>query len=173
MIERLKKIESQQMLDLLGERDAWQQGGQRVMRLARPVGEYQLWIHRMADFGRIRGQWHPHPWPMAVHVLAGEYYQEFGYSVDFAEPEVSAKSYMQANSYYEITDKDMWHYVTPINECCYTTMLTAASWTPEVLETGLQKTSDEKPLITVSKKEAEALLDWFTAYYENYYKEQA
>src|SRR4029079_13314692 len=71
---------------------------------------------------------HPHPWPSAMRVLDGIYEMAIGYGPGAALPPVAARIITRGDLRYEMTDRDGWHYVRPIERPAMTIMVTGKPW---------------------------------------------
>lgn len=84
---------------------------------------------------------HPHPWPGAFLMLAGEYVHTIGYSLDLeSEPVFLYREIVRPFTMYEITHKQTWHKVQPTKRT-YTVMINGQAWDGHV-ETRTTKGKD-------------------------------
>jgi hypothetical protein len=101
-----------------------------VERLWRQWGEFRIQLHRIHPCERDEALFHPHPWPSAMRVLAGEYEMAVGYSADGNPPPIAARMIATGDFLYEMTDPGAWHYVRPIGEPTLSLMVTGKPWNP-------------------------------------------
>lgn len=145
MIELLKKIENTQILDILSldnhhfktlDVDYHPPRVERIQYLL--PDNKRLSFHVLHPCKPEEALYHPHPWSSAMHVLQGKYEMGLSYSenpqdLDDTETGVHNASRLQeqllklevnSGMYYEMSYYKAWHYVRPIDEPCYTVMLT-------------------------------------------------
>ena len=101
-----------------------------VERLWRPWQEYRIQLHRIHPCTRQEALFHPHPWPSAMRVLAGEYEMAVGYGAGETPPPVACLLIAGAGFRYEMTDPHAWHYVRPLNAPSLSLMVTGRPWQP-------------------------------------------
>lgn len=70
--------------------------------------------------------YHPHKWNSAMEIISGSYEMGIGHSETNLTPKTDCKIILPAGSMYEMTEKDGWHYVNPIEKPCYTLMITGS-----------------------------------------------
>lgn len=99
-----------------------------TLRMFRQFGQYRVCLHRFDYCEEQDSFLHPHPWPAAFLILEGSYLQELGYSPDLTSDPISiSRQYMRTGSVYEITDRHVWHKITP--QCqTYTIMVNGLPW---------------------------------------------
>lgn len=154
MIDILKKIEREQILDILSQ--PIEKFKTLYVDYEHPYVErlqynledgYRLFFHVIHTCKTEEALYHPHPWPSAMHILEGKYETGVSYSeVEehykhtetgelnelIAKNEV-AKFIIGSNlsnkdlAYYQMLNPNGWHYVRPL-ETCYTVMLTHTPW---------------------------------------------
>ena len=83
MLDVLAAVE-QALPQLLQDENAWHSlyidyQLPTVERLWRPWHEYRISLHRIHPCAPGEALFHPHPWPSAMHVLAGAYEMAVGY----------------------------------------------------------------------------------------------
>jgi len=138
-IEKLKQIERVKIYDLLSDFSIWKSMDinylpPHVERLWCQLGNYRLSLHFIHSCEKGKAFFHPHPWPNAVHVIEGEYEMGMGFGEGLEVPEVSSTIISQGNMYYEMTDKNVWHYVRPTGGVCASVMLSGEPWGREMPE---------------------------------------
>jgi hypothetical protein len=101
-----------------------------VERLWRQWGEYRIQLHRIHPCGRGEALFHPHPWPSAMRVLAGDYEMAIGYGQGETPPPIACLLVASADFRYEMTDPHAWHYVRPLNQPSLSVMVTGRPWQP-------------------------------------------
>ena len=94
-----------------------------VDRAWRPWRGGRLNLHAIAPCANAL--YHPHPWPSAMRVLRGRYEMGIGRGSD--APPLAARLVCGPGTAYEMTDRDAWHYVRPL-EPVLTIMVTGAPW---------------------------------------------
>lgn len=129
-----------------------------VERLWRPWREYRISLHRIYPCEPEEALFHPHPWPSAMRVLAGEYEMAVGYGPGETAPPVAALMIATGDFRYEMTEPDAWHYVRPVGEPTYSVMVTGIPWTRSSPTPG-------KPLRALTTEERSALFDFFRQRY--------
>src|SRR5206468_11967261 len=95
-----------------------------VERLWTRWGEYRVFLHRIFPCGPGEALFHPHPWPSAMRVLAGEYEMAVGYGPGEAPPPVAALILARGDFRYQMTEPDAWHYVRPLGAPTLSVMVT-------------------------------------------------
>lgn len=124
-------------------------------------GQLRLCLHRFAVCDEHEAFLHPHPWPGAFIIVKGSYLMNLGRSPDrMSGPEEVAKILMTAGSRYAITSPMTWHAVIPLEEC-YTIMVNAEPWSPEVAHTAV-KTTKGKDLDSMSDEDLTQHFEVFT-----------
>ena len=128
----------------------------RVERLWRQWGEHRIYLHRIHPCEPQEALFHPHPWPSAMLVLAGQYEMAMGYGVE--EPPVMATVIMVPGSRYAMTHEDAWHYVRPLEDVAWSLMVSGPPW---------QRTApkSDKPLRSLTAQAREEILAFFRARY--------
>jgi hypothetical protein len=99
-----------------------------VERLWLRWGDYRVYLHRILPCAPGEALFHPHPWPSAMRILAGEYEMAVGYGKGEAAPPVAALMIARGDFLYEMTDPDAWHYVRPIGGPTLSLMVTGKPW---------------------------------------------
>lgn len=59
-----------------------------------------------------------------MEIIKGKYEMGIGHSNTNEFPKTDCKLILPAGTIYEMTEKDGWHYVNPIDGPCYTLMVT-------------------------------------------------
>lgn len=85
---------------------------------------------------------HPHPWPGAFRVF-GKYEMGVGFSETLEPPKTGFKMNTGWGTCYEMTDKNVWHYVRPVDEPVLTIMVTGEPWGREM---PIEPSGEFKPL---------------------------
>jgi hypothetical protein len=129
-----------------------------VERLWCRWGEYRLFMHRIHPCGPGEALFHPHPWPSAMHILAGRYEMAVGYGKGEQPPPVAALMIAAGDFRYEMTDPDAWHYVRPLGAPSLSVMLTGQPW-------DRPSPRSSKPLRPLTDEEKAELLDVFRRHY--------
>lgn len=122
----------------------------RVERLYFVDGEFRFFIHviHATDKSCL---FHKHKWPNAVYILKGQY--EMGITKteydqpDMINTEPYCKVVMTKDSYYEMCDRDLAHYVRPLTIVTYSLMVTGPLFpnpVEEVLDRELKPLSEER-----------------------------
>ena len=99
-----------------------------VDRAWRPWRDGRLSIHRIHPCAPADALFHPHPWPSAMRILAGRYAMNLGYGAGIVPPPVAARVIVTAGTSYEMTDRDAWHDVRPLDGPVLTIMLSGTPW---------------------------------------------
>lgn len=147
MIDTLKEIERDKLPALLQDPMAWKTllidyYPPTVRRLWTTVGDYRLYLHEIFPCKQEEALYHPHPWSSAMHILPmGSGIYEMGVSYSDENENMSqdrdtlahhlkevVRLEMRGDIYYEMTNKNGWHYVHPITWPVYTVMLTSKPW---------------------------------------------
>jgi hypothetical protein len=99
-----------------------------VERLWLPWRECRVYLHRIFPCAAGEALFHPHPWPSAMRILAGEYEMAVGHGTGEAPPPVAALMIAAGDFRYEMTDPDAWHYVRPLGRPSLSLMVTGRPW---------------------------------------------
>ena len=113
-----------------------------VERLWMQLGKCRVLLHRIHPCDEGHALFHPHPWPSAVRLVGGGAY-EMGVSGEyFPEDEHSepgpawtsqhAKILLQPGCEYEMTERQGWHYVRPVDRASDSVMVTGPLYDPPV-----------------------------------------
>lgn len=148
---------------LLQDGDAWRgvtidYHPPTVERLWRPWRDYRVSLHRIHPCGPGEALFHPHPWPSAMRILAGEYEMAVGYGKGAALPPVAALMIAAGDFRYEMTDPDAWHYVRPLGGPTLSLMVTGKPWDRPAPRS-------DKPLLPLSAEQREEILRLFQQRY--------
>lgn len=151
MIEKLNQVIKNDLSNWLSDIREWDSlvinkrvpHTNRIFRML-PDGS-RLCLHRFEYFDKSGGEeafMHPHPWPGAFKIVAGEYDMSVGYTKDRFEtkPTIIYNTRLASYSMYEITDPLVWHSVTPVTKTVYTVMLNDKPWDKEVAHTQVRTT---------------------------------
>jgi hypothetical protein len=107
-----------------------------VERLWAAWGEYRICLHRIHPCEREQALFHPHPWPSAMRVLAGDYEMAVGFGAGMETPPVAALMIARGDFRYEMTHPDSWHYVRPLERPTLSVMVTGKPWTRDAPKSG-------------------------------------
>lgn len=168
MIERLKKIEEEELFRLLNSPEVWQSlfvdyHKPFVERMWTQIDkEHRIFLHFIHPCEKSDSLWHPHPWPSAMHVLEGKYEMGVGYSEDNKTPP-SALTCELSNGgmYYEMMDKNGWHYVRPLEKPASTLMLIGKPW-------DRWSPKSDKELKPLTEARQETILWYFIDFYRKF-----
>ena len=181
MIDILKKIEREQILDILSQ--PIEKFKTLYVDYEHPYVErlqynledgYRLFFHVIHTCKTEVALYHPHPWPSAMHILEGKY--ETGVSYSEVEEhykhtetgelnELIAKNEVakfiisdnpSGSAYYQMPNWKGWHYVRPIT-ICHTTMITHTQW--------YKGNKATKELYPIETERAIWIKDWFYNWY--------
>ncbi len=97
-----------------------------VSRIWFQHGDMRVFIHKIEPCDdSAEALFHPHKWDSAMYICSGKYEMGVGRSKTKKTPSViDCKLILPKGTFYEMTDKDSWHYVNPIDDACYTIMVT-------------------------------------------------
>jgi hypothetical protein len=132
MLEILAAVEKD-LPHLLLDEEAWKgvfidYHPPTVERLWARWRDYRVYLHRIYPCEPGEALFHPHPWPSAMRILAGEYEMAVGYGTGVESPPIAALMLAKGDFRYEMTDPDAWHYVRPIGEPSLSLMVTGPRW---------------------------------------------
>jgi len=147
MLSVLRNVIELDLPRLLERRDEWQSvhvtyHPPRVERLWIQHGSFRVFLHRIHPCRESDALFHPHPWPSAVRVVSGRY--EMGVAGTAFDPDTdamtdppawdtqSAKIILVPGSEYEMTERQGWHYVRPIDGPSDSVMVTGPPYDPPV-----------------------------------------
>ncbi|MEO8581684.1 MAG: hypothetical protein ABI425_03835 [Patescibacteria group bacterium] len=131
-----------------------------VERLWTQLGENRISLHKIYPCKVGEALFHPHPWPQAVKILKGEYEMGVGYGENHQKsPPIASTLMLKADTTYEMTDPDGWHYVRPLTEPSYSIMVTGKPWQEK------NKSEEKLRLRTLTRSEKEDLLNTFKEFY--------
>lgn len=117
----------------------------------------RVFLHKIEPCNEREALYHPHPWDSAMRIIAGQYEMGIGHSETNEIPKTDCKLVLGPGSCYEMTEKHGWHYVSPINECSYTLMIT-----PNKLNGRQAPVEPDKKFRTLSVEEIENELAVFS-----------
>jgi hypothetical protein len=129
-----------------------------VERLWTRWGDCRVYLHRIFPCGPGEALFHPHPWPSAMRILAGEYEMAVGYGKGEEFPPVAARMIARDDFLYEMTDPDAWHYVRPIGGPTLSLMVTGKPW-------GRPAPRSSKPLVPLTDDQRSELFRLFRERY--------
>jgi len=162
MLDVLSRVE-QALPALLRNESRWQSlyvdyHPPTVERLWMAWGEYRVNLHRIYPCEREQALFHPHPWPSAMHILAGEYEMAVGHGTGLELPPIAALIIARQDFRYEMTHPDSWHYVRPLGQPTLSVMVTGLPWVREAPKVG-------KPLRPLSAEQKAELFQVFRLLY--------
>ena len=129
------------------------------------LGERRVCLHRFDPCEPDECFRHPHPWPGSFLMLAGEYVHRIGYSTSLeTEPVMLYKEIVRPYTTYEITHRQTWHSVQPL-QTSYTIMLNGEPWEVAHSDT---RTTKGKDLESMDKEQLKNHLTLFDAMLTNY-----
>lgn len=99
-----------------------------VDRLWRPFRDGRLFLHRIHPCNADQALFHPHPWPSAMRIVQGRYEMAVGFGSGETRPPIACRLTTETGLRYEMTDPDVWHYVRPLSDVCWTVMVTGLPW---------------------------------------------
>lgn len=96
-----------------------------VYRIWFAYEDLRVFIHKIEPCSESsEALYHPHKWDSAMYIAKGSYEMGIGHSTDNNTPITDCKLILPQGTFYEMTHKDGWHYVNPLDEPCYTIMIT-------------------------------------------------
>lgn len=97
-----------------------------VSRIWFQHGDMRVFIHKIEPCDdSSEALYHPHKWDSAMYISNGMYEMGIGHSETNEPPKhTDCKILLSKGTFYEMTAKDGWHYVNPIDNPCYTVMVT-------------------------------------------------
>ncbi len=99
-----------------------------VSRIWMQWGEYRIFLHKIEPCNEnTEALYHPHRWVSAVKIIKGKYEMGVGHSLNTDIPNTDCRLILPQGSVYEMTDRDAWHYVNPIDCPVYSIMVTGQS----------------------------------------------
>lgn len=131
-----------------------------VERLWCQWGDYRVNLHKIHPCEDKESFFHPHPWPSAMKIIGGLYRMDVGYGEGLIEPSVISTCWLNAGSYYEMTDMNAWHSVRPIRFPVYSIMLTGKPWEREMPK------HDHGKLPPLSPEQEKSVFDMFCLIYK-------
>lgn len=163
MIELLKEIEKNQILELLNQPEIWKSKlidyePPIVERVYTQLGDYRLSLHFI--YPCQEALVHPHVWPSAMHVVHGTYEMGLYYPDEKEDLQCVSSLITNGDFYYEMLSRKAQHYVRPVGEICKTIMLTGLP---------IWKENDmivNKQLEDLSETKKNEILNYFKQYYE-------
>lgn len=171
MIDKLQQIEDKKILELLSKPELWQT---KLVNYFPPVvercwiqlGNYRLLLHFIHECKAEDALFHTHRWPSAMHILNGKYEMGLGFGPGDVPPPKMATILFDNGGYYDMTHKDGWHYVRPIEGVCATAMLTGPLWDRE-------ETAKEFPKLgPLTEQRKLIMLEWFANWYRERLQQQ-
>lgn len=128
-------------------------------------GDYRICLHRIHPCNPGEPFYHPHPWPCSMRIFKGNYEHGIGYGAGMEPPPIKDVYILSPNSEhesYEMTDRDDWHYVRPINEVAMTIMVSGKPFDPPRV---MPKLPENKSMALAPEK-VEDILRFFREYYK-------
>lgn len=155
MIEELKRIEREALEVLMSNPDDWQSldvdyHPPKVERVWRTYGSYRISLHVIHPCKSADSLIHPHPWKSAVHVFETGSIYEHGICYPDGHMKTLCKHEVMGEMYYEILEKQAYHWVRPINGLVYSVMLMGPT---EWEENNIKADKQLVPLSDERKKE--------------------
>ena len=97
-----------------------------VSRIWFQLEDMRVFIHKIEPCDDSNeALYHPHKWDSAMYICSGSYEMGIGHSETTLAPYVTdCRLIIPEGTFYEMTNKDGWHYVNPIDGPCYTVMVT-------------------------------------------------
>lgn len=127
-----------------------------VERLWREWNGYRIFLHKIHPCEYNQSLYHKHNWPSAMEIVYGKYEMGIGYGVSNTPPPIASRIILPMGSSYEMTEKNGWHYVRPLDTCAYSIMITGKPW-------GSGAPKSERPLRTLTAEESQKLFSFFRA----------
>jgi hypothetical protein len=132
-----------------------------VKRIWFQHGEYRVYLHKIEPcLSSSQALYHPHPWQSAIRIIKGIYEMGVGHSESQQIPATDCKLFLSEGTIYEMTEKNAWHYVRPINEPVYSLMVTGHR---------NNRKMPVEPKKDFRKLTAEEIMEILTVF-DNYYK---
>lgn len=129
------------------------------------LGNRRVCLHRFDPCEPEDCFLHPHPWPGAFLMLAGEYVHNIGYSPSLeAKPLMLYKEIVRPYTAYEIANPQTWHSVQPL-VTSYTIMLNGEPWEIQHSET---RTTKGKDLDEMNQQQLDEHLNIFDSLLSRY-----
>lgn len=163
MLKALKGFESE-LPKLLTSIDEWNSlyvdySLPIVERLWREWMGFRIFLHKIHPCDFSTSLYHTHNWPSGMKVVSGKYEMGIGYGPGSTPPPIASTLILPAGSYYEMVDKDAWHYVRPLDDFAYSIMITGTPW-------GSGSPKSGTPLRELSQHEKEELFMFFKKMYQ-------
>jgi len=167
LIEKLQQIEKVKLYNLLCDASQWNSlfidyHKPHVERLWCQLGNYRIFLHFIHACEKEESLFHPHLWPSAIHVLEGEYEMGVGFGEGIEEPEIFSTIMSKGNMYYDMSHRDGWHYVRPIQGVTSSVMLVGKSWDRE-----MPTANEVEELNNLHNDRVSIMLEYFKAKYQN------
>lgn len=178
MLDVLEQVES--VLPQLLLNDGWQSldvdyHDPRVEIVWRQYDDYRICLHVIhpCKDNKDDSLFHPHPWPSAMRVLSGTYEMAIGYGKGLDRPPEACRmrvrvgvpancsqiSWSKSQFFvYEMLDPDGWHSVHPIDDVCYSLMISGKPWNRET-------EGSDKPLQPLTTDRMAKILRWYRLAY--------
>jgi len=118
---------------------------------------WRISLHKIYPCKDGEALFHPHPWPSAMRIFSGRYEMAVGFGSGDTQPPFAAKLILPAPARYEMTHRDAWHYVRPLDEPAFSLLVTGTPW-----QRSSPKGEKLQPLEDSEKKE---ILEFFRSYY--------
>jgi hypothetical protein len=118
----------------------------------------RVYLHRIFPCAAGEALFHPHPWPSAMRILAGEYEMAVGHGKGETTPPIAALMIAKGDFRYEMTDPDAWHYVRPLAAPTLSLMVTGKPW-----DRSAPRSS--KPLVPLTEAQRAELFSLFRKFY--------
>jgi hypothetical protein len=169
MIELLKKIEQEQLMDLLDNPEVWKglivdYHKPTVYRCWTQLGEHRLSLHIIDGCEEGESLYHPHPWPSAMRVVSGSgpYEMGVGFGPGLEPPPIACRLILSPGDYYEMLDINGWHYVRPLGTFSASLMLSGKPWDREQIEAPGDSFTKELPELSKLEILRKFKEDWYS-----------
>jgi hypothetical protein len=129
-----------------------------VERLWCSWGDYRISLHRIHPCDAGAALFHTHPWPSAMRILSGRYEMAVGRGKGSTPPPFACRIIASGDFRYEMTDRDAWHYVRPLDGPAMTVMVTGKPW-------DRASPKSDKPLRGLTAEQKADLLAFFRSEY--------
>ena len=130
MLSELKKLEKEGMAKLF--KRGWTSVDvdyhpPKVERVWTQIGLNRVYLHVIHPCEKEEALYHPHPWKSAMHIIQPQGIEtgiyEMGIGGWFNGIETYCTMEFHGEGYYEMVDKNGFHYVRPVDKPIYSIML--------------------------------------------------
>ena len=162
MLDTLAAVEHN-LPELLRDEDAWRSvfvdyHPPTVERLWTRWNDCRVYLHRIHPCPPGAALFHPHPWPSAMRILAGEYEMAVGFGAGLDPPPFAALMVASGDFRYAMTHPDAWHYVRPLAAPTMSLMVTGRPWDRTAPKS-------DKPLLPLAPEQVAEILRFFRERY--------